>query len=50
MPGCQKASLVGGRRGLRGEVNFTPGARKFGRKEEKKKRRKGEGKNEGKED
>ena len=30
------------RRGLRGEVNFPPGAMRFGRKEEKKKGRKNE--------
>ena len=43
-PGSQNASLAGGRRGLKGEVNFPPLGRSFGRREEKKKGRKEEGK------
>ena len=40
----QKVSPAGARREVRGEVNLSPGLRRFGRKEEKKKTRKEEGK------
>ena len=43
-PNAKEGSELVGRRGVRGEVNLSPGGRRFGREAEKTKGRKEEGK------